>query len=520
MGDTLARNMTWFRDTPAYIADGRVLSHGQLYARAARLASALAAHGVRRQGRVSLLGRNSIEFGEVLAAGQLSGIIVATVNFRLAGPEIASIVADAGPRVLIADAEYLPLIAEHRSRLASVDLVVGIGVPSGASVFGADVVGYEDFLAAAPSGDPPYLASPDDVALLIYTSGTTGRPKGCILGQRETRLAGQTMNVEMRAGSDGRTLLVMPLFHVGAMFIGLGAHFRGGTAVLQRQFDPAAALDAIVADRVTVLHLAPTMLQALVDEAAARPDALVGVETVVYSAAPITSRTLAQAMRAMPGAGFLNLYGQTEVVSTGLPREMHVAADDECSRRRLRSVGMPFPGNEVRITSEDGVERLPGEPGEVCVRSAAMFRGYWNDHAATASVIRDGWCRTGDIGVVDPDGLLHLVDRKKDVIISGGENIYSLEVEECLIGHPSVGQVAVIGVPDDTWGEAVSAVVVPAKDTVVVPADLQEHVRSALARYKAPRHVFVTDQLPILPTGKVDKKLLRARYATADPAVS
>jgi acyl-CoA synthetase (AMP-forming)/AMP-acid ligase II len=277
---------------------------------------------------------------------------------------------------------------------------------------------------------------------------------------------------------------------------------------------------ARVADRVTVLHLAPTMLQALVDEAATRPDALAGVETVVYSAAPITGRTLAQAMRTMPGAGFLNLYGQTEVISTGLPREMHVAADDERAQRRLRSVGMPFPGNQVLVTGEDGAECRPGEPGEVCVRSPAMFRGYWNDHAATASVIRDGWCHTGDIGVLDPDGLLHLVDRQKDVIISGGENIYSLEVEECLLGHPSVGQVAVIGVPDDTWGEAVGAVVVPDKDAVVVPADLREHVRSRLARYKAPRHVFVTDQLPILPTGKVDKKLLRARYATVDPVVS
>jgi len=142
-----------------------------------------------------------------------------------------------------------------------------------------------------------------------------------------------------------------------------------------------------------------------------------------------------------------------------------------------------------------------------------MFRGYWNDCAATAEVLRDGWCHTGDIGVLDDEGLLHLVDRKKDVIISGGENIYSLEVEECLLAHPSVGAVAVIGVLDDKWGEAVSAVVVPAPGTVVVPADLTEHVRSRLARYKAPRHVFVTDQLPVLPTGKVDKKLLRTRYA-------
>jgi acyl-CoA synthetase (AMP-forming)/AMP-acid ligase II len=304
----------------------------------------------------------------------------------------------------------------------------------------------------------------------------------------------------------------MPLFHIGAMFIGLGAHFRGGTSVLERQFDPAAALDAITAECVTVLHLAPTMLQGLVDAAAVRPGALAGVRTVVYSAAPITGPTLAAAMRSMPGAGLLNLYGQTEVVSTGLPREFHVADGDERSRRRLRSVGMPFPGNEVRVVADDGRECPRGEAGEVCIRSAAMFRGYWNDSVATAEVLRDGWCHTGDIGVLDDEGLLHLVDRKKDVIISGGENIYSLEVEECLLAHPSVGQVAVIGVPDDKWGEAVSAVVVPASGAVV-PEDLREHVRSQLARFKAPRHVFVTDQLPVLATGKIDKKQLRARYA-------
>jgi acyl-CoA synthetase (AMP-forming)/AMP-acid ligase II len=509
VGDTLARNAAWFADTPAYVADGRVLTHAQLLARAGRLASALAAAGVRRQDRVSVLGRNSIEFGEVLAAGQLSGIIIATVNFRLAGPEIAAIVADTSPRVLIADAEYLPLIAAHRATFPSVELVVGIGSPSA-----GDVVGYEDFIAAAPTGDPPYLARPEDIALLVYTSGTTGRPKGCVLGQRETRRAAETMNVEMRMGSGDRVLLVMPLFHIGAMFIGLGAHFRGGTAVLHRQFDPAAALEAIVADRVTGLHLAPTLLQALVDAAASRPGALAGVRTVVSSAAPITGPTLAAAMRAMPGAGFLNLYGQTEVVSTGLPREFHLADGSERSRRRLRSVGLPFPGNEVRVTAEDGSQCPPGEPGEVCIRSAAMFRGYWNDSVATAGVLRDGWCHTGDIGVLDDEGLLYLVDRKKDVIISGGENIYSLEVEECLLAHPSVGAVAVIGVPDDKWGEAVSAVVVPAPGAAVVPFDLQEHVRSGLARFKAPRHVFVTDQLPVLATGKIDKKLLRARYAT------
>jgi len=217
----------------------------------------------------------------------------------------------------------------------------------------------------------------------------------------------------------------------------------------------------------------------------------------------------------MPGAGFLNLYGQTEVISTGLPRELHATAGDERSRRRLRSVGLPYPGNEIRLLRDDGSPCPAGEAGEVCVRSPAMFRGYWNDHVATAAVVHDGWCHSGDIGVLDEDGLLHLIDRKKDVIISGGENIYSLEIEECLLGHASVGQAAVIGVPDAKWGEAVSAVIVPADGLTVDAGELREHVRSNLARYKAPRHVFVTDQLPVLPTGKIDKKLLRARYAPA-----
>jgi len=243
------------------------------------------------------------------------------------------------------------------------------------------------------------------------------------------------------------------------------------------------------------------------------PATLSGVRTVVYSAAPITGATLSAALAAMPNAGFLNLYGQTEVITSGLPRELHRAGGDERDRRRLTSVGHPFPDTAVRIVDDEGNDASPGEPGEIIVRTAAMFRRYWNDDTATAATIRDGWCRTGDIGLIDEEGLLYLVDRKKDVIISGGENVYSLEVEECLTSHPSVAACAVIGVPDERWGEAVSAVVVPAEGARPDPEELREHVRVRLARYKAPRHVFLTGELPLLPTGKVDKKRLRAEYA-------
>jgi acyl-CoA synthetase (AMP-forming)/AMP-acid ligase II len=241
------------------------------------------------------------------------------------------------------------------------------------------------------------------------------------------------------------------------------------------------------------------------------------VRTVVYSAAPITSSTLSAALAAMPDAGFLNLYGQTEVITSGLPREFH-GGTGALRQRRLASVGHPFPDTEIRIVDDAGRICPPGRPGEVTVRSRAMFRGYWNDSAATAVTIRDGWCHTGDIGVLDPDGLLHLVDRKKDVIISGGETVYSAEVEEAVASHPAVAECAVLGVTDADWGEAVCAVVVPAGPTPPTVRELREHVAARLARYKAPRQVVVVDELPKLPTGKVDKKLLRARYAAPGAA--
>lgn len=505
VGDIVRQNAVRFAGVPAYVADGRSITHRELYERACALVRALARTGLRRQDRIAVLGRNSIPFGEVLAAGQLSGIVVATVNFRLAAPEISRILADASPRVLFADAEFLPVADAVRAELG-LELVICLDPTDR-----ADVVGYQEFVATGVGTDESLRARPDDIACLIYTSGTTGRPRGCMLGQRGMFAGAQLMNNEMRSGCDDRVLLTMPMFHIGAMAIGLGVHARGGTAVLHRQFDPAAVVETVPAEGITVLHLAPTMLQAVLD-AAAGTDALAGARTVVYSAAPITAPTLSTALAAMPDAGFLNLYGQTEVMTSGLPRELH-RGNGPARDRRLTSVGHPLPDVSVRIVDDEGADCPQGTPGEIIVSSPSMFLGYWNDSAATSATLRDGWCHTGDIGVLDEEGLLHLVDRKKDVIISAGENIYSLEIEDVLNSHPAVAQSAVIGIPDARWGEAVCAIVVAADGAVVSAADLTEHVRSQLARYKAPRSVIVVGELPVLPTGKIDKKALRARYA-------
>ncbi|MCW2548862.1 MAG: lcfB10 [Mycobacterium sp.] len=511
LADIVRDNAVRYRDVPAYIGDGRVLTHGQLYERASRLTAVLEGLGLRRQERIGLYGRNSLAFGEVLAAGQLSGLIVATVNFRLAGEEIARILADAAPRIVFVDADLLPVLESALPSLPSVETVVCLDADHDSPA----AVAYEPLLARATSEPRHLYATPDDVACLIYTSGTTGRPKGCMLGQREMRQVAFTMNSEMRSGCDDAVLLVMPMFHIGALAIGLGLHARGGTAVLHPQFDPAAALETIADGGISVLHLAPTMLGSLLQAAEGQHGALTGIKTVVYSAAPITSAVLRSALTAMPAAGFLNLYGQTEVITSGLPRELHKLTDSPRDHQRLTSVGHPFPGTKVRIVNEDGGEADPGTAGEITVRTTAVFRGYWNDSAATATTIRDGWCHTGDIGVMDKEGLLYLVDRKKDVIISGGENVYSVEVEDAICSHPQVLECAVIGVPDEQWGEAVCAIVVARPDSELGLEQLREHLETRIARYKAPKRLILVEAIPKLPTGKMDKKLLRTTYACA-----
>jgi acyl-CoA synthetase (AMP-forming)/AMP-acid ligase II len=264
-----------------------------------------------------------------------------------------------------------------------------------------------------------------------------------------------------------------------------------------------------------VLHFAPVMLKALLD-AVEDADAVRSVRTVVYSAAPMTATTLRRALSVLPDAGFLNLYGQTEVIVSGLPRELH-GLDGPDVDERLQSVGFPFPGNRVRVVDDVGRELAPGEVGEIVVQSDGTFRGYWQDEAATAATLQNGWCHTGDVGRLDHRGLLHLVDRKKDVIISGGENVYSPEVEDVLSAVDGVMSCAVVGVPDERWGEIVCAVVVPSPGSAPTLEALQDGVRRRLARYKVPRRLVFVTELPLLASGKVDKKRLRAELsATAD----
>ncbi|HME75885.1 MAG TPA: AMP-binding protein [Mycobacterium sp.] len=503
LGDIVTDNAVRFPDVVAYRHGHRTVTHAQLRDRAVRLVSAMAAAGVRRQDRIAVLSRNSIEFGELNAAAQLSGIIMVAINFRLSVPEMADAVHRLAPSMVFCADEFVPVMSDLLAGMASAPMLVAIGgdAPPASTA-------YEHFVAGGRGGEPELVARPDDIAYLLFTSGTTGASKCCILGQREMRRVVFTMNNEIRCGSADRGLINMPMFHFGAIGIIGGLHARGGTVVLQQQFDAADAVRLIANQRITVLHLAPVMLSALLDVVSDR-SAVRSVRTVVYSAAPMSTAILRRALAVLPDAGFLNLYGQTEVIVSGLPRELH-DLDQPHAEKLLASVGFPFPGTRVRLVDDSGGVVPAEQAGEIVVRSDAMFRGYWQDPAATQATLRDGWCRTGDMGRFDERGLLYLMDRKKDVIISGGENIYSPEVEDAVCAVGGVAACAVIGVPDDRWGEAVCAVVVPHSGASLTLETVQEGVRRRLARYKVPRRLVLVADLPLLVSGKVDKKRLRA----------
>ena len=506
LGDVVTDNAVRFPDVPAYRLGARMVTHAQLRDRAVRLVSAMATAGVRRQDRIAVLSRNSVEFGEVMAATHLSGIIMATVNFRLSPGEMLDVLQRVSPSIVFCSDEFASVITVLAPQLPSAPLLVSTG---GAGRTG--MVDFEEFVAGGGDGQLAFAARADDIACLLFTSGTTGASKCCILGQREQRRVAFTMNVEMRAGSSDRGLINMPMFHVGAMAIIGGLHARGGSVVLQQQFDAAQAVRMIPDERITLVHLAPVMLRALLDEVS-DTRALENLRTVIYAAAPMTVNTLKRALSLLPRAGFLNLYGQTEAIVSGLPRELHDVNGPDAADA-LRSVGFPFPGVRVRIVGDDDRVVPIGEAGEIVVRSDSLFRGYWDDPAATLATLRDGWCHTGDIGRFDDRGLLYLVDRKKDIIITGGENVYSPEVEEVLGGLNGVAACAVVGAPDDKWGEAVCAVIVPTPGATLTLEAIQDFVRSRLARYKVPRRLVLVAELPVLASGKVDKKRLRADVA-------
>lgn len=493
---------TWAAVTPdatAIHSDGRDITYSELELEVRRVATALLSSGVRGGDRVAFISRNSPEHFVVLFACAWVGAVFVPVNWRLHQDEVDAILDDCGARlVLVAEDMH----ADLAGALAGCR-VVRVGA--------AGVGSYAEWLQAAAPLESGAVAEPSDLALLMYTSGTTGLPKGVMLTHANICGAAEVA-ADWGLGPEATALVCMPLFHMSGTSWGLVALYRGSRLVLLRDPDAEAVLFAIGNEGVTHALLVPAVIAILLTHPRCATTDFSALELVLYGGSPISVELLSAGMERL-GCRFLQLYGLTEStgLATMLAPEDHVSVARE---RLLRSVGRPGPGVELSIVDPDtGRPVSVGDVGEVWLRGDNVMRGYWGNPAATEDAIREGgWLRTGDAAYVDEDGFVFLHDRVKDMIVSGGENVYPAEAERVLRQHPAVADLAVIGVPDARWGETPKAVVVPVSGSAVTGAELLDFVRDRLAHYKCPTSVDLVDDLPRNATGKVLKRALREPY--------
>ena len=498
-------------ESRALVADERTWTFAEMYEASCRAANALAGVGVGASDRVAFLDRNVPEYFPFLFGTAMLNATTVSVNWRLAAPEMNWILDNAEAKVLLVGHEFLGHVAAME--LATVTTVVVIGDPGDTGY-----VTWEEFCASASTDDPQVECGWDDTCYQLYTSGTTGLPKGVEITNRNMFSMLPVTADEWRMDANTVNLVAMPLFHIAGSGYAVAGMYFGAETILMREVDPVEILAAIPRHRVTNALFVPAVLQFLQAVPGASDTDFSSMRQVVYGASPITSEVLLGAMDLM-GCDFVQVYGLTE--TTGAVTILqHVDHDPGGPRAHLlRSAGRPWGDVEIRIVDADtGTDVPDGDVGEIWIRSEQNMKGYWANPEATAAAFPEGlgadgrgWFRSGDAGYLN-DGYVYIHDRVKDMIVSGGENIYPAEVENCLMSHPDIADVAVIGVPDDRWGESVLAIVVPAAGSDPSDDDIIAFARERIATYKCPRAVARIDALPRNPSGKILKTELREPY--------
>jgi acyl-CoA synthetase (AMP-forming)/AMP-acid ligase II len=487
----------WAGKTPkkaALIDSNRVVTFAQLNDRSNRIANALGRARIQPGSHIGFLGKNSAAFFEIWVGVNKAGCALIPLNWRSAPAELVEVVQDAEVPLIFAGRDFIELAAQVRQ-------------PAEVTVQVVPEDELDEWSAGAGATDPDIALTESATALLGYTSGTTAAPKGVPISHgalmRWFDAAATEPSVNWNADDIG--LMVMPNFHLAGTLESLPALYHGASLVILSAFDPPAFVAAVAALRPTVTCLVPTAMQMLLDHASTNPVDFSSLRRMLYAGSPIGEHTLQRALDVF-GCDFVQFYGTTETfIITLLRPEQHRLDNPDL----LKSCGQPMPGVELRIVDTNGRDLPTGEAGEVLVRSPWMFSGYWNKPDETATAIIDGWYHTGDGAIRDRSGNLFLVDRLKDMIVSGGENIYSAEVERALAAHPSVQSAAVVGAPDEKWGERVVAFVVPYPDAPVDVSDLVSHCRGLIAGYKVPKEIYLADALPQTASGKVQKAALR-----------
>ncbi|MGB1681765.1 MAG: long-chain-fatty-acid--CoA ligase [Acidimicrobiales bacterium] len=508
LAENLRRQAADLPDKTALVCDDRSLTFAEFDAEASKVAHALAAAGVGNQDRVGFIGKNIPEyFTLTYGAAKLNAVMVA-VNWRLAPPEMDYILEHAEAKVVAVEAEFLGHL--DSMQLERGPKIIAIGGES-------DHEQYADWIAGESADDVVVVAEPNDTAVQLYTSGTTGLPKGAEISNHNLEASVPPLTQVTGIEADDVVLHVLPMFHIGGSGVAHAAVFKGCTSIVHRDVDPGRIFADIPGHGVTTAFMVPALLQVLPIIPGASDVDFSSLRTILYGASPITEEALVGSM-ALLKCDHAQVYGLTETTGavTFLQPEDHDPGGDRAGL--LRSAGTPVLGTEVRIVDEDGNDVADGEVGEIWSRSHQNLKGYWKNPEATAAAFPEGrdedglgWFSTGDAGYIK-EGFVYIHDRVKDMIVSGGENIYPAEIENAIMSHPGVADVAVIGIPSERWGESPLALIIPAPDADPTEQEIIDHCAERLARFKLPASVERIAEIPRNPSGKILKTELRKPY--------
>ncbi|MFH1481218.1 MAG: long-chain-fatty-acid--CoA ligase [Pseudomonadota bacterium] len=508
IGDLVTRAAKYSPDKPASVYRDTYLTYKELNHRVNRVGNAILNTGLGKEDRIGIICHNSHFYQEIFFGTSKTGAVITTINWRLSPRELEFIINDAEVKLLFVSDRFWPQVEAIREKLPTVKEIIMIGnkVPG--------TIDYHDFISSSSEDEIHIEMDPDDTFWQLYTSGTTGRPKGVMLTHRnlyndtQHNIIGNGLNRE-----DASWVLVLPMFHIALKIIIIIAYVQG-TCVFVDRFDLKEICESIERERCTYLYLGPTMWQWFMDYPDRGKYDLSSLKYAGYSTAPMPPVIIKRLMKEFPEITFFATYGLTEAGSslTILPSDQHVLNGPDHVVRRLGSLGRPMTGVDVRVVDEQGRDCPPGVIGEIIGRGPNIMKGYWKLPEETRNTLKGGWLYTGDMGYWDEYGYVYMADRKKDMIISGGENVYPNEVERVIRELEGVVDVAVIGVPDDRWGEAVKAITIKAPGSDLTQEDVIKYCAQNIAGYKKPKSVdFVTD-LPRSSTGKVLKRILREKY--------